>query len=205
MNISNIENIVSNYEPKTEKSYKYSAVLIPLINIDGEYHLLYEVRSFDLKSQPGDICFPGGKTEEGETGEESAIRETMEELNLNRDQIRIMGEVDTIMTPFNLIIRVFVGELINVSVEDINYSKDEVEDVFTVPLHYLLNNEPREYIFDSQMIIPEDFPIDKVYNGENYNWRRGKYPTYIYEYDNYFIWGMTARMTLQFTELFKGE
>lgn len=203
MNIHSIESILSNYKPKTEASYKYSAVLIPLINIDNEYHLLFEVRSFNLNSQPGDICFPGGKTEEGESSQESAIRETMEELNIDRDQIKILGEVDTIMTPFNLIIRVFVGELLDVDIDKINYSKDEVEEIFTVPLSYFLQNEPKSYIFNSQMIVPEDFPMEKVYNGENYNWRKGKYPIYIYEYNDKFIWGMTARMTVQFIELFK--
>ncbi len=45
---------------------KESAVLIPLIKVDGEWHILYEVRS-QLVSQAGDSSFPGGKVEPGET------------------------------------------------------------------------------------------------------------------------------------------
>ena len=39
------------------------AVLVPLIEKDGEFHILFEVRSPKLKSQPGEVCFPGGAVE----------------------------------------------------------------------------------------------------------------------------------------------
>lgn len=37
------------------------AVLLPLIEKDGEIHILFEVRSLSMRRQPGEICFPGGK------------------------------------------------------------------------------------------------------------------------------------------------
>ena len=51
---------------------KEFAVLIPLIEEDGEVKLLFEVRSKDIR-QPGDVCFPGGKIEEGESETEAAL------------------------------------------------------------------------------------------------------------------------------------
>ena len=36
------------------------AVLVPLVERDGELHLLYEVRASTLRRQPGEVCFPGG-------------------------------------------------------------------------------------------------------------------------------------------------
>ena len=44
-----------------QENYKEFSVLIPLVEVNGETHVLFEVRSSKLRSQPGDICFPGGK------------------------------------------------------------------------------------------------------------------------------------------------
>ena len=68
-----------------------AAVLIPILIRDGKYHVLYEVRSAKLKTQPGEVCFPGGRIEQGETPGEAAIREACEELCITRDQMEIVG------------------------------------------------------------------------------------------------------------------
>ena len=125
---------VKNYQPQMYGKRKESAVLLPLIKVDGEYHVLYEVRS-ELVSQAGDSSFPGGKVEEGETFEHAAIRETMEELNIARENIVVHGEIDYIVSQ-HLIIRCFVGELVGLEVDDIK-PNEEVEKVYTVPLDYL--------------------------------------------------------------------
>ena len=52
------------------------AVLVPLVEANGELHLLYEVRAATLQRQPGEVCFPGGRIEEGETAVQCALRET---------------------------------------------------------------------------------------------------------------------------------
>ena len=52
------------------------AVLVPLVEHDGELSVLYEVRAATLRRQPGEVCFPGGRMEPGETPEVSALRET---------------------------------------------------------------------------------------------------------------------------------
>ena len=62
-----------------EELRKY-AVCIPLMPGPDGYEVLFEVRSANVKSQPGDVCFPGGRMEPGETPDETAVRETMEEL-----------------------------------------------------------------------------------------------------------------------------
>ncbi|MBQ6458187.1 MAG: CoA pyrophosphatase, partial [Exiguobacterium sp.] len=50
-----------------------AAVLIPLVQIDQEWHVVFEVRAHTMRQQPGEISFPGGRLENGETPVEAAI------------------------------------------------------------------------------------------------------------------------------------
>ena len=68
------------------------AVLIPLVNTDGGDALLMELRSQKVR-QPGEVCFPGGRAEPGETAVEAAVRETCEELGVTPDMIEVLGEL----------------------------------------------------------------------------------------------------------------
>lgn len=71
-----------------QQRYKQSAVLLPLLNIQDETHVLFEVRSMQMRSQPGDICFPGGRIDKTDKSpKETAIRETMEELGISASNI----------------------------------------------------------------------------------------------------------------------
>lgn len=194
MQLDNIYNRLKSRMPSPEGKYKSYAILIPLIYVNGDIHLLFEVRSENLKTQPGEICFPGGKIEENESALESAIRETCEELNINESDIEIIGQTDYIVTPFNLILHPFVGLIKNIDLKDINYSPDEVDSIFTVPIDFFINNTPETYFVKSKLEISDDFPFEKIQNGKVYNFRSGKYPIYFYEYDKYIIWGMTARI-----------
>lgn len=74
-----------------KEKIRRAAVLVPLIQKGGEYHVVFEVRAGSLKTQPGEICFPGGAVERGETPKQAAVRETMEELLINRCQIRVIA------------------------------------------------------------------------------------------------------------------
>jgi len=58
------------------------AVLVPLVELEGALHLLYEVRAATLQRQPGEVGVPGGRIEEGETAPECALRETQEEVGV---------------------------------------------------------------------------------------------------------------------------
>ena len=69
---------------------KNFAVFIPIVKVSGKDHILLEVRS-KIVSQPGEVSFPGGSVEEGEDFKTAAIRETMEELLLKREEIEFLG------------------------------------------------------------------------------------------------------------------
>jgi len=192
MTIKLIKEYINNN--KKYKTYSEFSVLIPLIEIDNELHLLFEKRALALGSQPGEICFPGGKKEDGETPSYSSIRETMEELNINQDQIEILNGLGYFFTPFNYKINIFLGYLKNIDVDSIVFSKDEVESIFTVPLKSLLEQESINYKLDVEMIVPDDFPYEKIEHGNNYSFKSGTYNVKFYEYDGIVIWGITANI-----------
>lgn len=87
-------------------------------------------------SQPGDISFPGGRVEDGETFQEAAIRETCEELNLVPNQIDIWGEIGYLIHQGRTI-HCFVGKI---KIENWEYihPNEEVYRLFTVEVDTLL-------------------------------------------------------------------
>ncbi|MBE5985287.1 NUDIX hydrolase [Lacrimispora sp. AGF001] len=183
-----------------EEKYRKYAVLIPVLTIDGEKYLLFEKRSSNLKHQPGEICFPGGKLEPGETLKKCAVRETMEELNITSRQIKVLGPGDIYISPFRLIIHSYIGEL-----RDYNdtFSTDEVEEIIKVPLDYLKSITPETY--ESMLITepPEDFPYEWIPGGNQYSWTKGTRDILFYRYENWVIWGMTAQILQSCLELMK--
>ncbi len=70
--------------------------MIPLIEIDGELHILDQRRAKTLRKQPYEVSFPGGAIDFGESPKEAAIRETSEELLIGRDKIEIIGDLTTL-------------------------------------------------------------------------------------------------------------
>jgi len=190
------------YKANTIGVKRQSSVLIPLIKINDAWHLLYERRSFNLTSQPGEICFPGGVMESIEGSKDTAIRETCEELNLETNAIEIIGQIDSIMTSFDMLIHCYVG-IIKVRFEDIVFSRDEVDLIFTVPLDHFIQNPPTRYQVNSKFDLSDDFPYESIPNGKDYNFKSTSYPIVFYDYGGYTIWGLTARMTEQFIGMIK--
>lgn len=201
MNTPLIKKILVNYRKKQD-GYRHFSVMIPIIEIDGDPHVIYEVRSESLRSQPGEICFPGGKVELGEHHAETALRETCEELNLDREDIDVIGQIDDIVTPFNMYIHVYVG-ILDIDFEDIESNEDEVKELFAVPLAYLFDCEIQEFKTESLIQLPPDFPYDKINSGREYNWHTGKYPVLFIDFEDRTIWGITARITASFVRTLK--
>lgn len=174
-------------------NYLVSAVLLPLLQSSHGMELLFEVRSRHLDRQPGEICFPGGKVEDSEVNNPgaAALREAGEELGLPIDEIKLLAPLDFLPTPTGAVVYPFVGELLNPAGIDPN--RGEVETVFTVPLDYFLKTPPRVSYVDVATRYGKDFPLHRVPEVYHGGWcKRWSFPTYIYEYRDYFIWGMTA-------------
>lgn len=203
MNIKDIKEKVKNVIPgPIGISHEY-AVFIPLVETNNKLEILYELRAKDMATQPGEISFPGGEVEPGESYEEAAIRETMEELNIGRENINLIGELDFFVSYSNISIYCFLGTITGVDVDKISPNKAEVDHVFTVPLDFFLNNQPDVYYLKLRTDISEEFPYNLIPNGKNYNWREGRHTIMFYYYKDYIIWGFTAKMTKRFVDIIK--
>lgn len=201
MNLSNITEQLKGYRGKPLGKYNNFAVLLPLIATDDGIKILFEVRSYNLTIQPGEVCFPGGKVEKGETFLQAAIRETCEELNVYKDNIKIIGELDFLVTPYDLIIYPYVAILENLNIEKIRHNEDEVDHLFFMDLDFLLNTEPELHIVELYAKPKKDFPYHLIREGEDYRWRIGKNPVPFFKFQDYIIWGFTARILQNFKDI----
>lgn len=181
-----------------EEKFRQYAVFVPLIEYKETTYLLFEKRSKKLRRHPGEICFPGGKLELGETLQECAIRETMEELEITSSQIELIGPGDVYISPFNVMIYPFLGRIKDY--KD-TFGKDEVEEIIKIPFDFFKSHQPQQ--FETKVIHepPKDFPYEWIPGGTKYPWAKGSYDLLFYSYENWIIWGMTAQIVKSIVEL----
>ena len=180
-----------------------SAVLIPFVQVDGEWHILFEVRSLTMRKQPGDISFPGGRIDPTDASPmAAAIRETSEELGVEPENINMIGELSPYVASPSFVVYPFVA---TVDYDEImhSYNTEEVEEVFTVPVNWLLSHEPYMHEIAMEPVPSADFPFEKIMNGTQYQWRSRMMEEWFYEYGEYTIWGLTARILKHFVEVIK--
>lgn len=197
----------------SKEEYFNSAVLLPLILINGEYHFLFEKRSASIR-QGGEICFPGGEydKEHDKNYLETALRETEEELGIKKDRVKIIGCLDTFLGPMGVTVDSFVAVLDINSIDELNFDKNEVEKIFTIPVSFFQNNPPDEYKIRMEMhpsYIDEKgekidlFPVERLGLPEKYSRpRKGKnHKVYIYKTELDIVWGITAQLIREFVKL----
>lgn len=167
------------------------AVLVPwVVTEDGEA-LLLEVRSEKVR-QPGEVCFPGGRIESGESAVQAAVRETCEELGVSESDIEIVDEREPLIMGDGRCVNV-VEAVLNIDSDDmLHLSEDEVADVFLLPADWLKTQSIRHY--DLKEAADEDLPDQLLaYLSRYENYRKTGETDYI-EYDGHGIWGLTARI-----------
>ncbi|WP_298426855.1 CoA pyrophosphatase [Rhodoblastus sp.] len=149
-----------------------AAVLAAIVVHDDGASLLLTQRAGSLRDHSGQIAFPGGKIEPGESPLDAALREAEEEIGLARERIEILGCLDPYQTGTGF--RVF--PLVGVTREPLSLSINnaEVEDVFETPLSFLMNaaNHQRHFL----------------------EWQGRRRQFYAMPYENRYIWGATAGM-----------
>lgn len=191
-----------------------SAVLIPLVKIKGEYYILFQKRAAHIR-QGGDICFPGGKYEahEDKNFKQTAIRETYEELGIEKKDIEIIGRLDTMIAPIGAIIEPFVGIVSKKAVKNMKIDKNEVEKTLLVPVSFFKNNPPKEYTLRAEVKpyhIDEDgnkevyFPTKELNLPKQYHtpWGHRKHKVWLYQYEGENIWGVTSVIINDFLKKF---
>ncbi len=179
------------------------AVLVPLVEREGELCLLYEVRARTLRRQPGEVCFPGGLMEPGETPEECALRETWEELGIPPEQIKLLGRLDFIAHRANFLMQPVLGLVDSGALEGMVPSPAEVDEVFFVPLSHLLETEPIEYEYELIPTPAENFPYEVIGIPRDYRWQHGWENVPVYPWQGRAIWGLTGRITRHLIQVIK--
>ncbi|MDQ1145516.1 coenzyme A diphosphatase NUDT7 [Bacillus sp. SORGH_AS 510] len=202
MNLENILRKLTNHTPTILGSEKFSkfAIMLPLLQKENEIHVLFEVRSLELRRQPGEICFPGGKIDSQDINEQgAAIRETVEELGISREAIKNIFPLDYMISPYGMIVYPFVGFITEPN--KVKPNPSEVGEIFTVPLSFFVNHPPNIYKINFKAEPEENFPYDLIAGGKNYNWRTRDLEEYFYHYNDKVIWGLTAKILVHFIEM----
>ncbi len=140
---------------------RVAAVLGLFVKRSEGWQIVLTQRPETMPSHPGQISFPGGKKEEGESVEEAALRETEEEIGVRANQITLIGRLPSFDAVSAYRVTPFFGVL-DPSAEMIP-NPGEVEDVFDVPAAFLMNpknHQPRDVYFDGQDHRLIDMPYD---------------------------------------------
>jgi 8-oxo-dGTP pyrophosphatase MutT (NUDIX family) len=177
------------------------AVLIPWVKTESGDALLFEVRSQKVR-QPGEVCFPGGRVEPGETAVEAAVRETCEELGITADEVVDVTELEPLVMgdgravyPATARLKIGGAEVLSASGDEIaglKLSEDEVAEVFLLPAEWLAEHGLEH--FDLSITSDEELPDQLLAYLERYGNYRHTGETDWLEYEGHGIWGLTARI-----------
>ena len=190
MELESIRKKLSARTPGLMDCRRFFAVLVPLVEGEEGWSLLYEVRARTMKTQPG------------ETAEQCALRETWEELAIPPEHIQLLGRLDFIAHRANFIMYPILG-LVEERLEELRPSAAEVEEVFAVPLSHLLETEPLEYEYKLIPETGEGFPYELIGIPRDYAWQPGWENVPVYPWQGHAIWGLTGRITRHLVQLWK--
>ena len=195
MTIDKLTDFFSHRELGVQGAVGEYAILVPLVEQDGNLWLLFETRASTLVGhQPNEVCFPGGRRESGETPAQTALRETWEELGIPSEEVELLAPLDVAQDISDRVIWPFLGKVSQAGLRAMHESRSEVQNTFLVPLDYLINYPEEVYRYPVGPTVDDSFPFDRIGFPHDYPWRRGWMEVPIYEYRGHFIWGMTGRM-----------
>jgi 8-oxo-dGTP pyrophosphatase MutT (NUDIX family) len=160
-----------------------SAVLAALYDEGGEARVILTRRAQNLRSHRGEVSFPGGGQDRGETLEQTALREAHEETGLDPAGVEIVGELDHMST---LSSRSSIAPFVAVlpGRPELRPNEAEVETILHVPLSELM--------------------LDEVYREERWGVPPLDRAMHFFELVGDTIWGATARMLYQLLAVVTG-
>lgn len=154
-----------------------AAVMMLLLNKDGEAHVLLTKRTEKVATHKGQVSFPGGRHDAGDADLlQTALRETGEEVGIPRSDIEVLGRFDDFISIAGFHVVTFVGVIPHPYSYVLN--RDEIEDYLEAPLSLFVN---RQY--------------EKV---EHIMFEGNRYSVYYYFFNGFDIWGLTARILTDF-------
>jgi 8-oxo-dGTP pyrophosphatase MutT (NUDIX family) len=161
---------------------RLAAVLAPVVESPGP-SLIFTVRSDALSRHPGEVSFPGGLVDEGESLADAARREAFEEIGLDPSLPRLVGALPAVHTYVSAILVVpFVGLL--GSPPDLFAAEAEIKEIIHVDLARLATIEE-----------PMELP-----RADGTQWKGWAYPV-----EDHMIWGATGLMVHSFLEVIRAE
>lgn len=166
-----------------EGELRAAAVLVPLVDRPQGFSILLTQRTEHLKRHAGQIAFPGGRVDEGDADEvATALREAEEEIGLDRTHVEPVGRLDRYVTRTGFT----VTPVVSLVRPDFTLKLDpnEVDDAFEVPLDFILDPANRQT--------------------ESYDFQGVTRYFYVFRYERRNIWGATAGMLVNLTEIFAG-
>ena len=168
--------------PYSSKNPKKASVLILLFPKSENIHFFLTQRTLSVEHHKGQISLPGGTCEKSEQTINTALRETEEEIGVNQNEIKIIGELTPFFTPNSgFIVHPFIGWC-NKRPKT-NIQADEVQNLFSVSLSQLLN--------------------DQILKSENWNLKGYQAKVPFYNFDGYKVWGVTAAILSEFKLILK--
>ncbi len=186
-----------------------AAVLIPLLREGEEYYFLFEKRPPHIR-QGGEISFPGGEFDPDKDVSclMAALRETEEEIGISPSEINVIGRLDTFVSPRGMVIETFLGEIEGKKSSELKPDKNEVEELFTLPVSWFEKNPPQCYQVHVEMkpyYINEKgerihtLPVADLGLPPRYEdpWPSISYDVFVYQTPLAVIWGITARLIVE--------
>ncbi|PHR54670.1 MAG: CoA pyrophosphatase [Robiginitomaculum sp.] len=167
------------HTPKRE-GQRAASVLMPLVKRGEDWHVLLTRRPMHMSNHPGQISFPGGRTETGETPCEGALRETHEEVGIIPDDVQLLGRLPSFNAISEYRVTPFVG-VFNPAAKMVAQPA-EVEEIFEVPFAFVMNKNNhirRDVEFEGEKHVLYDMPWPSAQN------------------NTHNIWGMTAMIMHQ--------
>lgn len=162
------------------KNLKHSSVLLLLFEDKTELNACLIKRTNNMKHHAGQIALPGGRIEKGETALATALRETYEEIGINKEQIKILGSLSELYVAVSgFLIHPFVGWL--EKKPEFIICKNEVEKVILFPIMKYKN----------------------VFEQEELQTISGKLNVPCIHFNGETIWGATAMILSEFYDLFE--
>jgi 8-oxo-dGTP pyrophosphatase MutT (NUDIX family) len=164
-----------------------AAVLVPFLKNADEWHLLFTRRTDQLADHSGQVAFPGGRMEAGDNSpEETALRESREEIGLEPEKVRILGRLDSFITITNYCVTPIVG--IIPWPFQIQLDENEVSRVFTIPLTWLADHNNYEI---RQRPLPAPYAPVKV--------------IYFQKFEREVLWGVSAEIVLNLLRILRDK
>ncbi len=199
-----------------EDEYKRAAVLVLLLEVNGEPHIVFEERCEEI-NQGGEICLPGGRIDDADEGAEAAaLRETEEELGLCRADITIIGRLNTVVSNMGSLIEVMVGTA-DTPLDRMKINHKEVKRIFSLPVAFFCSSKPKQYSVqlrsyptwydrrhktESTLLPAKELGLPKRYHRP---WGEYRPRVLVYETQEGVIWGITARIINDFVQYMKEE